>query len=382
MTREEFFYNLNRAFKRGSILAILGPRQCGKTTLARQYAAKYKNFSKTNYFDLEDPESLARLKNAKLALENLRGLIVIDEIQLAPDLFSLLRVLIDRKNHGQKYLILGSASRDLIRQSSETLAGRIEYLELTPFTLNETKNLKKLWLRGGFPRSYLASSDGDSIKWRDNYIKTFLERDIPNLGIKIPPLHLRRFWMMLSHYHGNFCNYSELGKALGISSVTAKHYLDILHGVFMVRALAPWFENISKRQVKAPKIYFRDSGILHSLFGIHDKSDLFLNPKLGSSWEGFAIEEVIRKHRAALDECFFWATQGGAELDLLIVQEGKKYAFEIKYTDAPKITKSMLSAIETLKLKKLTVIYPGKLKFNLAKNIEVCGLEEYAKTSA
>jgi predicted AAA+ superfamily ATPase len=328
------------------------------------------------FFDLENPLDLARLESPMLALSSISNkLIVIDEIQRRPDLFPVLRVLVDRNEKGQKFLILGSASRDLIHQSSETLAGRVGYIELPPFSLFEAKDSDKLWLRGGFPRSYLSKTDQDSYLWRQNYITTFLERDIPSLGFNIPALQMRRFWLMLAHYHGQIFNASELGRSLGISDHSVRRYLDILAGTFMMRILYPWFENLQKRQVKSPKIYFRDSGILNALLGISDREHLQTFPRLGSFWEGFALEEIIHFIDAKSEECFFWATQADAELDLFIIKNGKRLGFEFKYVDSPKITKSMHIAYQDLALDKLFVVYPGKESFPLSENITALGLE-------
>jgi len=357
------------------ICAILGARQVGKTTLARMYVKEHYA-DKARFFDLEDPLDLARLDNPMLALSSLtQELIVIDEIQRRPDLFPVLRVLVDRPENKQKFLILGSASRELIRQSSESLAGRIGYIELPPFSLFEVKNSEQLWLRGGFPRSYLASSDTNSYRWRQEYITTFLERDIPNLGFNIPAVQMRRFWLMLAHYHGQIFNAHELGKSLEISDHLVRKYLEVLAGTFMVRILLPWFENLQKRQVKSPKIYFRDSGILHALVGIQDKEQLDIYPKLGSFWEGFALEEIINFLRLRSEECFFWSTQTDAELDLFVFQQGKRIGFEFKYTDAPKITKSMRIAQQDLKLDHLFIVYPGTENFPLDEHISTYGLE-------
>lgn len=377
MKRQQYLQRIHRAFKTHKIVALLGPRQCGKTTLAKHYIA-YSRFesAKKNYFDLEKNTDLARLANPQLTLEPLKGLIIIDEIQRISELFPTIRVLVDHIKT-QRYLILGSASRDLIQQSSETLAGRIQYIEITPFSYEETTHINPLWLRGGFPLSYLASNEDNSYIWRREYAQTFLERDIPNLGIKIPPTQLRRFWMMLAHYHGNIINATEIGNALGLTHKTIRHYIDILIGTFMLRELPPWFENISKRQVKSPKIYFRDSGILHYLLNIPSEEALYHHPKLGSSWEGFALESIIRHHEATEGEYYFWASQAHAELDLLIVKKGKRLGFEFKYTDMPSMTKSMRIAMEDLKLDKLHVIFPGKESFPLAKNVKACGLENY-----
>jgi predicted AAA+ superfamily ATPase len=301
-------------------------------------------------------------------------LIVIDEIQRLPDLFPVLRVLID-EDKNRRFLILGSASRELIRQSSETLAGRLAYLELMPFSLEEVDNSATLFLRGGFPRAYLASSEEDSILWRKSYISTFLERDIPNLGFQIPLQQMRRFWLMLAHYHGQILNVSELSKSMGITDHMIRKYLDILVGTFMIRLLTPWHENLSKRQVKLPKIFFRDSGILHALLGIQKEEELDVYPKLGALWEGFAIEEIIRQKRAQSEECYFWGTPSGPKLDLLIIQNGKRLGFECKYSDRPSVTRSMKIAIEDLKLDQLIVIFPGNLSFPLADKITARGLD-------
>lgn len=377
MIRKAFLSKIKQAFTVTPIVAILGPRQCGKTTAANQYLDMISDFPKENYFDLENYRDLERLQDPLLTLSELTGLIVIDEIQKVPELFKTLRVLVDNKKLNQSYLILGSASRDLILQSSETLAGRITYLELTPFAFDETHDLKQLWIRGGFPRSYLAIDEEASVAWRRGYIKTFLERDIPALGIKIPSEHLRRFWMMLAHYHGNIYNGSEIGRSLGFSGKVMKEYVDILTGTFMVRQLQPWFENIGKRQVKSPKIYMRDSGIFHTLIGANSYSDLLVNPKLGASWEGFALEQIIFHMNAEQEECFFWATHQHAELDLLIVKDGKRLGFEIKFSGAPKLTKSMQIAKSDLKLDTLTVVYPGDVDYPLTKDIYVRSLQNF-----
>lgn len=362
------------------IAAILGPRQCGKTTLARQLAAHAPARAKpVTYFDLEDETDLARLETPKLALEGLRGLVVIDEVQRRPALFETLRVLADRRPLPARFLILGSASRDLIRQSSESLAGRIGYLELPPFTAREIKpqERKTLWLRGGFPPAFLAKSPEDSKQWRKDYIRTFLERDIPAFGFRIPPAAMRRFWTMLAHYHGNLFNASEIGKSLSLSDDTMRRYLDILTGTFMIRQLTPWFENIGKRQVKSPKLFFRDSGLFHALLGVWGQESLRVHPKLGASWEGWVLEEVIRAHAAAPEECFFWATHNEAELDLLIVQDGRRLGYEVKYTDAPRLTPSMRIALRDLKLDSLRVIYPGQKVFPMAERIQAVGFDAF-----
>jgi len=376
MERVGYLTAIQNAFKVHPIVALLGPRQCGKTTLAHQYAKSIGHETVVHFFDLEDQADLAQLDNPRLALAGKIGLIVIDEIQLRPDLFPMLRVLIDELKHQQRYLILGSASRDLLKQSSETLAGRIAYIELTPFTLNEVDDPFKLWQRGGFPLSYLAELESDSMLWRKHYIRTFLEQDLPQLGIQIPAVMLRRFWTMLAHYHGNIFNASELGRSLALSDTTVRRYLDILTGTFMVRQLHPWFENLNKRQIKSPKIIFRDSGILHTLLSIDDYQALTTHPKLGASWEGFAIEQTIRLQGADSQDCYFWGTHGGAELDLLLMHRGKRLGFECKYQDAPKLTQSMKVAMHDLQLDHLTVLYPGTKRYHLAENIDVRGLSD------
>lgn len=380
MDRPELLTAIRKLQKTHPIVALLGPRQCGKTTAARMYCKTLSNFPPENYFDLESIVDLRRLDNPVLALQSLKGLIVIDEIQRAPELFPTLRVLADREKNRQRFLILGSASRDLIRQSSETLAGRIAYLELTPFSYKETDHIGKLWLRGGFPKSYLAKSNRESVLWREEYIRTFLEQDIPNLGFRIPAPALRRFWIMLAHYHGNIFNASELGRSFGASDPTIRKYLDLLTGTFMIRQLQPWFENIGKRQVKSPKIYFRDSGIFHTLLNLSDQKDLQVHPKIGASWEGFALEEVIRALQARQEECFFWSTYGEAEIDLLIYRKGKFLGFEFKYTDAPKMTKSMQIALQDLPLEKVFVLYPGEMDYPLSDRVLAMGLESFLKS--
>jgi uncharacterized protein len=375
MLRKKYLDQIEFHFRVHSVCALLGPRQVGKTTLAKMYIDQHPS-ENVHFFDLENPLDLARLENPLLALSSFsNALIVIDEIQRLPDLFPILRVLVDDNSKKNLFLILGRASRDLIRQSSETLAGRIGYIEVMPFSLDEAKNSDLLWIRGGFPRAYLADTSEDSYLWRQAYISTFLERDIPNLGFQIPPTQMRRFWLMLVHYHGQIFNGSELGRSLGVSDHTVRKYLDILSGTFMIRVLCPFFENLSKRQVKSPKIYFRDSGILHALIGIQDDFQMSSYPKLGALWEGFALEEVIRIMQASSEECYFWGTQSGAELDLLILRKGRRIGFEFKYADSPRLTPSMKIAKEDLKLDQLFVIFPGKQSYPLADRIVVYGLE-------
>lgn len=377
MKRVQYLKEIERIFEVHAVCALLGPRQVGKTTLARMYTKELFDDEAT-FFDLENERDLARLENPYLTFSLIRTkLIVIDEIQLRPDLFKVLRVVVDDPKNTAQFLILGSASRDLLNQSSETLAGRIGYIELPPFSLFEIHASDQLWLRGGFPKSYLAKTDDASYLWRQNYIRTFLERDIPQLGFFIPPAHMRRVWTMLAHYHGQTINYSEIAKSLMLSDATIKKYIDILVGTFMIRVLSPWFENISKRQVKSSKLYFRDTGILYALLGITSKEQRDTHPKLGAFWEGFALEEIIRAMSFSTDEFFFWSTQAHAELDLLVMRHGKRYGFEFKYSDAPRTTKSMHSALQDLSLDKLIIIYPGNQNYPLTEKIMVCGLDSY-----
>lgn len=372
MLRSHYLEKIRGSFRTHSVVALLGARQVGKSTLAREFYKKLK--VPVHFFDLEDPTDLARLDSPMLTLEPLKGFIVIDEIQRRPDLFSALRVLADRKKN--KFLILGSASRDLIQQSSESLAGRIAYIEIRPFTIKEKIKLPNLWIRGGFPLSYLSKSESDAQFWLKNYVSTFLERDIAQLGFRIHPLTMRKFWMMLAHYHGGIFNASEIGKSLGGSGQTIRRHLDILCNTFMIRELQPWIANIDKRQVKAPKIYFRDTGIYHYLLGLHKLSDIHKHPKLGASWEGFALEQLTAHFNLSSEEIFFWSTHAHAELDLLATIKGKKIGFEFKFTDAPKITKSMNISIQDLKLNKLFILYPGSKNFSLSEKIHVIGIEQ------
>jgi uncharacterized protein len=352
------------------VTGILGPRQSGKTFLAER-------IKHNHYFDLENPRDLARLNAPQTALENLEGVIVIDEIQRKPELFSLLRYLVD-KNRKQKYLILGSAAPQFLRQSSETLAGRIGYFNLAGFSLSDVgaNKMNSLWIRGGFPRAFLAGSEQESFLWLTNYITTFLERDIPQLGITIPSASMRRFWMMLAHYHGQVLNYSELGRAFGLSDMAIRRYIDILSGTFMARILQPWHVNIGKRLVKRPKVYIRDSGILHTLLSIQSMEQLQSNPKIGASWEGFAMENLVRSIGKKDEELFFWSTHSGAEVDLLWQNAGKNWAAEFKFSDAPVLTKSMQSALEDLKLEHLWVVYPGKQNYKLSGRVSVITINE------
>jgi hypothetical protein len=332
----------------------------------------------TVFFDLESQLDLNRLQNPELMLGSLRGLVIIDEIQAMPELFRVLRVLVDRPDGKARFLILGSASPDLVKNASETLAGRVELVELSGFDLQETGTDRSaaLWLRGGFPRAFLAPSDGDSLAWREGFILTFLARDIPQLGISVPPATMRRFWTMLAHYHGQIWNASELGRSLDLSDKTVRSYLDILAGTFMIRQLQPWYENLSKRQVKAPKIYLRDSGLLHALLNLPDLQTLHGYSRMGASWEGFAIEQVLQSVRPA--QAFFWATHTGAEVDLFFLSHGRRYGIECKFSETPKITKSMNQALESLNLAHLWVVYPGEHPYPLSKQISVWPLKDIA----
>jgi len=354
------------------VVVLYGPRQCGKTTLARQVAGA----AAAEYFDLEDPVSQRRLSEPMLALRELRRLVVIDEVQRQPGLFPILRVLADRKPLPARFLILGSASPELLRQSSESLAGRVALVEMGGFNLPEAglNAMRRLWWRGRFPRSFLAKSDAESRSWEENFIQTFLERDIREFGIQVPPVALRRLWMMLAHYHGQIWNASELARSLGESHTTVKRHLDILTGALIVRQLQPWHENLGKRQVKSPKIYIRDTGLLHALLGVPSFRFLEGHPKVGASWEGFVIEELLQL--AGERSAYFWATQSGAELDLLLLLDGSRYGVEVKYGDAPGITKSMRVALDDLGLRQLFVVYPGRDAYDLDKKVTVLPLQQ------
>ena len=371
LPRREISQRIKKAIKEYPVTLLLGPRQCGKTTLARHLSEQFASA----YFDLEDPQTPLRPEIAPLTLKDLKGLVVIDEFQRHPQLFELLRVLADRRPLPARFLILGSASPELVRGAGESLAGRLAYVEMGGFTLNEvpSKRIKDLWIRGGFPKSFLARSEELSYQWRINFVHSFLERDIPQLGIRIPSAALYRFWAMLAHVHGQTWNAADLARSMGVKEDTARRYLDIMTGSFMMRQIQPWFENLGKRVVKAPKVYFRDSGILHALLGLKSKREVLSHPKLGFSWEGYALEEIIRR-AGAERQAFFYKTHGGAELDLLLIRKGKRYGFEFKYEAAPRPTKSMHIVIDDLNLKRLWVVYPGETTYPLAKHIELLPL--------
>jgi predicted AAA+ superfamily ATPase len=369
---------LEAPLARSPVVAMLGPRQCGKTTLARQLVPA----ASANYFDLEDPISLARLDQPLTALGELRGTVVIDEVQRRPELFPMLRVLADRAHQPPRFLILGSASPALLRQSSESLAGRLEIVEMEGFSLVEVglEQAETLWLRGGFPRSFLAANDANSLIWRRDFIRTLLESDLPQLGVRVPAATLQRFWAMLAHVHGQHWNGAELGRSLGVNQTTCRRYLDLLAGVFMVRLLQPWHVNSLKRQVKAPKIYFRDTGLLHQLLQIPSHDALLQHPRLGASWEGFVIEQLLASWRP--EGAWFWATHGDAELDLLLIQGGRRLGVEIKRADAPRPSASMRQALADLELDELLVITPGERSYRLHERARVVTLAEALAAAA
>ena len=360
------------------VVALLGARQVGKTTLAGQLAAAYSE--PVVWFDLEDPADVARLEDPGLELRPLEGLVVLDEIHRLPDIFQLLRVLADRPGPPARFLVLGSASPELLRQTSESLAGRVAFHELDGFGLAEVGDLERLWLRGGFPRSYLARSEPASRRWRDGFMRTLLARDLPELGSTVPSATLRRFWAMLAHWHGQIWNGAEFARAFGVSHATVRRYLDLLTSVFVVRQLQPWFENISKRQVRSPKIYMGDSGILHALLGLTSRTDVVSHPKVGASWEGFVIQQIVHLLRASPERCFHWSTHTGAELDLLVMDGARRYGFEVKRSEAPRLTRSMHSALETLNLERLDVVHAGTKRYRLADQIRALPAAELADT--
>lgn len=374
--RPEPIQQIETSFRIHPVTALLGPRQCGKTTLARMIAEQEEN---ATIFDLENPVDIRRLSVPMQALKGLEGLVVIDEVQRKPELFELLRVLVDRPERKARFLLPGSASPHLVKGVSETLAGRIGFVDLAGFQIGEigAEHIDRLYVRGGFPRSFLAESDRDSLQWRENFIRTFLERDIPQLGISIAAETLRRFWTMVAHFHGQIWNAAEFARSLGTAENTARRYLDILAGAYMVRVLPPWFENLKKRQVKAPKIYVRDTGLLLSLLQIPGFAELQGHPKLGAAWEGFALEHVIGV--TGTRDAYFWATHAGAELDLMVTAGGRRYGFEFKYADAPGRTRSMHIAIQDLGLAHLWVVYPGEQTYDLDKQITVIPLKEISR---
>jgi len=366
---------IQRKLETNRVVALIGPRQCGKTTLARQFVLP----TSANYFDLEDPFSLARLDEPMTALQDLPGLVVIDEIQRRPELFPVLRVLADRTPLPARFLILGSASPELLRQSSESLAGRISTVNMSGFSLEEVgkEAQNQHWRRGGYPLSFTAPSEEASLEWRKDFVRTFLERDIPQFGFDIPSTSLFRFWSLLAHYHGQVWNAAEAARALNIGETTARRYIDLLQDLFMVRLLQPWHANLGKRQVKSPKVYIRDTGLLHYLLSIRTEQDLLLHPRSGASWEGYVVEEVIKT--TAPDEVYFWGTHSGAELDLLLVKDGKRIGVECKRMDAPRLTRSMHTALTDLELTKILVIYPGPHPYPLAENIQAIPLAHLAE---
>ncbi|MBN1942605.1 MAG: ATP-binding protein [Phycisphaerae bacterium] len=370
--RSGYIECLKKAIRRSRAVALLGPRQSGKTTLARELV----DIHSPNYFDLEDQSSVIALADPKSVLEPLKGLVVIDEVQERPELFPVLRVLLDRRPLPARFFILGSASQELLRQSSESLAGRLELIEMGGFDITEVGAKKEfpLWLRGGFPLSFLAKNDADSFKWRSSFIKTFLERDLRDQGVDIPSVTLHRFWAMLANSHGQIWNAAPIAASLGISEPTVRKYLDIFTGLFMVRQLPPWHVNIKKRQVKSPKMYLRDTGILHSLLELKTRAEVLRHPLCGFSWEGFVLEQLIRI--LEIDHPYFWATHQGAEMDLVFNKGGWMYGVEIKRSDAPTMTPSMKSALEVLKLKRIAVIYPGKRRYSVDKKIDVVPFDE------
>jgi predicted AAA+ superfamily ATPase len=364
------------------VIALLGPRQCGKSTLARQVADHEAKRQDVHWFDLESATDRAALQQAELTLKPLTGLVVIDEVQRLPSLFGTLRPLADRRDKPARFLLLGSASPDIVKGVSESLAGRVGFVDLGGFNLSEVgvKALDALWLRGGFPRSFMATSDAASFRWRTDFIRTFLEQDLPQLGVRTASETLRRFWTMVAHFHGQVWNAAELARSLGASEPTARHYLNLLCGTFMVRRLQPWHTNLGKRELKAPKVYLRDSGLLHHLLGIRSRSELLSHAKLGASWEGFALEQVLAS--CGSEDTWYWATHNGAELDLLLRRGGKNWGVEFKVSDAPEMTKSLHIAMEDLKLERAWVVYPGERRYALTERIEALPLRQVAQIRA
>ncbi|MCC7112407.1 MAG: ATP-binding protein [Deltaproteobacteria bacterium] len=378
IARDAYLAQARRLLRQFPVVGILGARQVGKTTLARQVAAAHSG--PVAHYDLEDPDQLARLADPMLELRSRRGLIILDEIQRRPELFPALRVLADERPRRRRFLVLGSAAPHLLRQSSETLAGRVIFLELAPLSITEVPRARwaQLWLRGGFPSSFLARSDAESLRWRASFRQTFLERDVPALGLPYAPASatLGRFWAMLAHVHGELLNWSELGRSMGVSDVTARRYVDVLEGALVVRQLRPWHENLGKRQVKSPKLYFRDTGLLHTQLGLGTRSQLEHHPRVGASWEGFILEQVRALLHLGPDECWFWRTEHGAELDLLVTRGGRRWGFEVKRSTAPAMTRSMHSALADLKLDHLWVVHAGAATFPMAPKVTAVAAEE------
>jgi len=374
LERGDVLSRLRAALERSRVVVLSGPRQCGKTTLARELVPE----ESVNYFDLEDPAGLARLDEPMTALRPLKGLVVIDEVQRRPDLFPILRVLADRKSSPARFLVLGSASGELSRQSSESLAGRVEYLPIGGFSIREVgaSAVQGLWRRGGFPLAYLTAKEADSVAWRKEFVQTLLERDLPQWGVRVPAVALQRFWTMIAHYHGQIWNAAEPARALGVSESTTRRYLDLLTDAFMVRQLQPWHANLSKRQVKAPKLYVRDSGLLHQLLGIRTAKELLSHPKVGASWEGFVLEQVLAVE--PYDEAYFWATHQGAEMDLVLRREGRLWGVECKRADAPKLSPSIRIARADLELERVAVVYPGGKRYPLSDAVEAVPLDALA----
>jgi predicted AAA+ superfamily ATPase len=355
-------------FQTFPVVAILGARQVGKTTLARDFGASWQG--PVTHLDLERAADLALLVDPELTLGPLEGLVILDEVQRRPELFPVLRVLVDRPGSETKFLVLGSASPDLLQQSSESLAGRIGYHQLRGFALDETgpSALDRLWLRGGFPRSFLAPGEAESMEWRRSFLQTFLERDLPQLGVRTPAETLRRFWSMVAHYHAQTWNGAEIARAFGVGETSVRRYLDLLTSALVLRQLPPWHTNVAKRQVRSPKVFVEDSGLLHTLLGIETSADLAGHPKVGASWEGFLVKEIIERLNARTEECFFWATHTGAELDLLVVSGLRRLGFEIKRTTAPRLTRSMATVMADLELERLYLVHAGEASFSLAAN--------------
>jgi predicted AAA+ superfamily ATPase len=378
IVRSRLESTLRSAVDRRPVVVLTGPRQCGKTTLARQLIPP----TSSNYFDLEDPRTRRLLEEPMMTLEPLRGLVVIDEVQRAPDLFPVLRVLADRRPRPARFLLLGSASGDLLRQSAESLAGRVEYLRMVGFTLDEVEGsqVDRLWRRGGFPESFLARTEDQSVRWRRAFIDTFVERDLPQFGVRVSSTAIRRFWTMVAHYHGQIWSHADPARALGVKEPTVRRYLDLLTDALVIRQLQPWHANLRKRQVRSPKVYVRDPGLLHELLGVETRQDLLHHPKLGASWEGFAIEQILATEPHS--DAAFWATHQGAEIDLILQRGGRLYGIECKWVDAPRLTPSMRSALEDLGLERIAVVYPGPRRYPIGDRVEAVPLSTLATPGA